>query len=333
MATRKFTAASPISWHELPSPDYLTAVYRHIGNISGMIFPPGLKGSQRLAAGMGFHLDPWERDEYVRLYQHVRDLIIQLDPAVIVLDMSLRPALDATRDLNRNFVILSPNALVDTIAADQPWGKSLWKYPATASGLAYPLEWKWVPLNMYLHVRFAIAYLVNQDEESRRAYYRSKGIQNHDHFLTIKDIPWITMTIPEAALPIAVPNGVTECGPVVLDVANVKDVNQELHGWLQRGPTILINLGSLMKYDESRAKIMAHTIQLVLQTTDVQVIWKFAKLGDYGDEFLRPLLRFKDNSRLRLSSWLEVEPAALLHSGQIVLSVHHGGANCFHEAI
>jgi len=130
MATRKFPAASPISWHELPSPDYLAAVYRHIGNISGMIFPPGLKGAERLAAGMGFHLDPWERDEYVRLYQHVRQLIVRLDPAVIVLDMSLRPALDATRDLNRRLVILSPNAVADTLVAGQPWGKLLWKYPA-----------------------------------------------------------------------------------------------------------------------------------------------------------------------------------------------------------
>lgn len=130
MAMRKFSAANPISWHELPSPDYLAAVYRHIGNISGMIFPPGLKGAERLAKGMSFHLDPWQRDDYVRLYQHIRGLIVQLDPAVIVLDMSLRPALDATRDLNRRFVMLSPNALVDTIATGQPWGKTLWKYPA-----------------------------------------------------------------------------------------------------------------------------------------------------------------------------------------------------------
>lgn len=95
-----------------------------------MIFPPGLKGAERLAKGMSFHLDPWQRDDYVRLYQHIRGLIVQLDPAVIVLDMSLRPALDATRDLNRRFVMLSPNALVDTIATGQPWGKTLWKYPA-----------------------------------------------------------------------------------------------------------------------------------------------------------------------------------------------------------
>lgn len=138
MVARDFPAARPISWHELPGPDYIVAVYRHIGNISGMIFPPGLKGAERQAAGMSFHLDPWETDEYLRLYRHVRRLVVELDPAVIVLDMSLRPALDATRDLNRAFVMLSPNAVADTIAAGQPWGKSLWKYPACVATLTKP---------------------------------------------------------------------------------------------------------------------------------------------------------------------------------------------------
>jgi 2-acylglycerol O-acyltransferase 1 len=109
------------------------------------------------------------------------------------------------------------------------------------------------------------------------------------------------MTIPEAALPLAVPDEVAECGFIVLDVADVEAESPELHRWLMQAPTVLINLGSLMKYDEPRAKVMAHTIQLLLQSTDVQVIWKFSKLGDYGDELLRPLHRCKDEGRFRLS--------------------------------
>lgn len=130
MGTRKFPSAKPISWHELPGPDLLSAVYQHIGNISGMIFPPGLRGIERLIAGMGFHLDPFEKEHYVQLYRRIHDLIIEIDPAVIVLDSSLRPALDAAVDLNRRLVMLSPNALIDTIGPRQPWGQALWKYPA-----------------------------------------------------------------------------------------------------------------------------------------------------------------------------------------------------------
>ncbi|KAI0545627.1 family 1 glycosyltransferase [Xylaria curta] len=337
LATRDFPATRPMSWHELPGPDYIAAVYRHIGNVSGMIFAPGLRGAERQAAGMGFHLDPWETDEYLRLYRHVRHLIVGIDPAVVVLDMSLRPALDATRDLNRRFVMLSPNAVADTIAAGQPWGRSLWKYPAQGSGLAYPLPWKWTPLNVYLHARFAVAYLMNSKERARRAYYESQGIQNHDHFLTIRDVPWITMTIPEAGLPLVVPDEVVECGPIVLDDVEAEgssEAQSELRRWLEKAPTVLVNLGSLFKYDEARARTMARIIELVLsESTAVQVLWKFARLGDYDDEFLRPLQQFGDDGRFRLSHWLDIEPPALLRSGHIVLLVHHGGANSFHEAI
>ncbi|KAI0149567.1 family 1 glycosyltransferase [Xylariaceae sp. FL1272] len=343
IAVRDFPAVDPISWHELPGPDYLDCVYRHIGNISGMIFAPGIKGAERQAAGMGFHLDPWEPNEYLRLYRHVKSLITKIDPAVIVLDMSLRPALDATVDLSRRLAILSPNAVADTIGAGQPWAKSLWKYPAQGSGLAYPLPWSLFPLNVYLHVRFAVAYLMNGGERSKRAYYESQGIKNHAHFLTIRDVPWITMTIPEAGIPLAVPDEVTECGPIVLDdvaeaVAGDGKGPQELRRWLERAPTILFNLGSLFKYDELRARIMARVIELVLieaesTARDVQIIWKFARLGKYDDEFLRPLQRFTDNGRFLFNQWLDIEPPALLRSGHIVLSVHHGGANSYHEAI
>ena len=190
-----------------------------------------------------------------------------------------------------------------------------------------------MPLNIYLRLRFAVAYLLDEESKSRRAYYQTKGIQNHEHFLTVRNVPWVTMTIPEAGLPLVVPKEVTECGPIVLDVAKVEDESQELHHWLNRAPTVLINLGSLMKYDEARAKVMAQTIHRVLQSTSVQILWKFTKLGDYSNDFLQPLQLLRDVDRFRLSNWLEVEPASLLQSGQIVLSVHHGGANCYHEAI
>jgi hypothetical protein len=95
-----------------------------------MIFAPGLKGINRLAEGMSFHLDPWRADDYVRLYGHIHGLITQVDPAIIILDSTLRPAIDAARDLNRRFAVLTPNALVDSLAPAQPWGKTYWKYPA-----------------------------------------------------------------------------------------------------------------------------------------------------------------------------------------------------------
>ncbi len=203
----------------------------------------------------------------------------------------------------------------------------------TGSALPYPIPWKLVPINIYLQLRFTLAYRFNSVADEIRAYYRTEGVQNQEHMFNLKNVSVITMTTPDTRLPFAVPQHVTECGSIVLDAEKVETVDPELYDWMRRVPTVLLNLGSLMKYDEARAHIMAQAIFLVLQSTDVQVLWKFSKLGRYSDDYLQPLQPFLDNGRLRVSNWLSVEPISLLQSGQIVLSVHHGGANSYHEAI
>lgn len=78
---------------------------------------------------------------------------------------------------------------------------------------------------------------------------------------------------------------------------------------------------------------MATAIENVLSNTRVQILWKFAKVGEYSDNFLDPLQQFVAWGRLRMDKWLSVDPTSLLETGDIVASVHHGGSNCYHEAI
>jgi hypothetical protein len=78
---------------------------------------------------------------------------------------------------------------------------------------------------------------------------------------------------------------------------------------------------------------MSTAIAEVLSKTDVQMLWKFKKFGDFSDEYLRPITPYIDNGRLRLVNWLNVDPASLLNTGDIVASVHHGGSNCYHETV
>ncbi|KLU82314.1 hypothetical protein MAPG_01387 [Magnaporthiopsis poae ATCC 64411] len=87
---------------------------------------------------------------------------------------------------------------------------------------------------------------------------------------------------------------------------------------------------------------MASALAVVLDKgpPGTQVIWKFRKLqlpegqAQYADDvFQAPLRRFIDQDRVRLPSWLTVDPTALLESGHVAVSVHHGGANVFNEAI
>lgn len=70
-----------------------------------------------------------------------------------------------------------------------------------------------------------------------------------------------------------------------------------------------------------------------MEHSNAQVIWKFNKRRDYSDDFLKPIQPYIDSGRVRISNWLEADPFSLLETGHIVASVHHGGSNCYHEAV
>ena len=80
---------------------------------------------------------------------------------------------------------------------------------------------------------------------------------------------------------------------------------------------------------------MANAMAQVLDTTDgkVQFLWKMRKHGEYSDDFLEPLRPHLESGRIRIVDWLKADPPALLESGAIAVSVHHGGSNCYHEAL
>ena len=169
-----------------------------------------------------------------------------------------------------------------------------------------------------------------------RQFLRDNGVKNPLDFIHAHrvDSPWITQAMREAAMPLEyLPPNVSAVGPIVLSLTSVQEQDAELEAWLEGGRTILINLGSIFKYSEERARLMAGALRGVLQQTDVQILWKLAKGGEYGDEFMEDLRVFINNGRLRVQSWLTVDPAALVQSKHVVASVHHGGSNCYHEAL
>jgi hypothetical protein len=78
---------------------------------------------------------------------------------------------------------------------------------------------------------------------------------------------------------------------------------------------------------------MSVAIAEVLSKLNVQILWKFNKMGEYPDDSLLPLRPYLDGDRVRMPSWLIADPSSLLETGDIIASVHHGGSNCYHEAI
>ncbi|KAI8945167.1 hypothetical protein F4801DRAFT_594345 [Xylaria longipes] len=286
--------------------------FRAVGrDPSNAIHPPGWAGIGKLCKDMQLYVSPWTGEDHLDIYEQVKRTIHTVNPAVTVLDISLGPAIDATNDGNRLHAIISPNTLIESFLAEQPWGKVFWKYPALGSGLPYPLK-------------------------EKQAFLKSKGLTNPINFLRLHrpDVPWLSQTMPGASIPVdVVPQNVTCTGPMTLSLGTVADQDMELATWLEGAPTILVNLGSGFEYSEARAVTMAQALAKVLQDINVQILWKILKGDDYGDQYMEPLLPFVNNGRFRVERWLAADPPALLESGHIIASVHHGGSGCYHEAL
>jgi hypothetical protein len=204
------------------------------------------------------------------------------------------------------------------------------------SGYEFPLPWRKIPSNAYLILRLIYAVVMSPSVKAKREILTAKGIAEPLDFFEIRhtDVPWLLMAFPQGSIPVDyIPPHVTCCGPIVRDLATVQEQDKHLHKWLKRADTILVNLGSQVKYNERRAVAMAEALATVLEKTDAQVLWKFRKLYEYDDGFLKPLKKYVDNGRLRIEAWLSVDPFSLLKSGHISVSVHHGGANCYHETL
>ena len=164
----------------------------------------------------------------------------------------------------------------------------------------------------------------------KRSYLKRHGIANPFDVTSLyhEDYLWLSPAMREADFPLSViPPSVIHCGPIFLSVALAADQDPELTSRLE------INLGSWANYDENGALEMARAIKALLSNANVQVLWKFNKRRDYGDDFLKELREEVANGRLRLESWLKVDPASLIETGNIILSVHHGGSNSYHGAV
>ncbi|KAM6534453.1 hypothetical protein FALCPG4_004090 [Fusarium falciforme] len=330
------TKSKPVIWHELPPPGIVAAYLRSFGSVAGLMNVPGLKGIKRAVKDIQTVAAPWDAEEHWILYKTIFDVIKEVDPAVVILDILFKPAIEATQDLNYKHIFVTPNSFVDTCVHKEPWAAMLWKFPSTGSGYPFPLPWHLIPANIFFEIRIDYAIIFGLRARSMVPYLKEKGIKNPIDSLAWDrpDVPLLSGTIPEANLPLhAVPENAKYCGPIVLETAPLKEQDAEMAEWLSKAPTILVNLGSGVRFDETQARSMVQAFVPVLEKTDVQILWKMNKHGEYDDSFLQPVKQHFDSRRLRIESWIKADPTSLLATGNVKLAVHHGGANCYNEAI
>jgi hypothetical protein len=122
--------ASRVNFHVLTSGPSLTATQNTKGfSTGGMMHAPGIRGLTGALRTIRQCITPWTGPDYLALYHEIRGVVETIDPIVVVVEPLFAPAIDAVRAMDRQQVILTPNAISDTIGAKQSWGAVLWKYP------------------------------------------------------------------------------------------------------------------------------------------------------------------------------------------------------------
>ena len=210
------------------------------------------------------------------------------------------------------------------------------------SGIPYPVPWSRIPENILLNIYYVLSLSFMTAYREKQAYVKSQGLSDPVNPLKLHrpDAPYFSQSLLEAARPVdVVPQNVTCTGPITLRLASAAEQDPELAAWLERAPTVLVNLGGAFKYTREYALAMAGGVAGVLEGTEVQVLWKFAALdGDgievaFDGEVKALVQKYIGSGRLRVEKWLGADPTSLLETGHVVASVHHGGAGCYHEAV
>lgn len=127
MARVRIPAASDIIFHELQGLTFAEAIVKE-GRL--FISPPGWTGIATLAEHIQLWISPWHVEDHLQMFEELTAIIEAVNPAVVVLDPWFRPAIDTTRQKNRQHAFISPNTLVDHFLGSQPLWNILWKYPA-----------------------------------------------------------------------------------------------------------------------------------------------------------------------------------------------------------
>lgn len=91
----------PFTFHSFNTSSQAIVFDRNFGSEEALISAPGLQSVRRFTSNVEKFFIPWAVDEYFTIFSKTTDLINTIDPAVVVLDSLLPPAIDATRQADR----------------------------------------------------------------------------------------------------------------------------------------------------------------------------------------------------------------------------------------
>ncbi|KAF7122627.1 hypothetical protein CNMCM5793_000652 [Aspergillus hiratsukae] len=331
---------SRIYFHPIRGPSN-TDVFIRTGK-RGAFHPPGYSGAVLGFQSLCEDIWGWTEDEYVDIYQCCMEIIKAVQPSVIAADFFFLQGRDAAYNAGYTAILINTTSLTHIVLGLQPHSAALWKYPLPGTGFPYPLPAHLIPFNTLAVLKTAKMY----HGSGRRREIREWRIRHKIHGRFPFADAWrpdrfhLSPALKELDWPMDVPDNILPCGPILLPTASVEKQDPELASWLRKAPTVLINLGTLYAPDPKVAENIARGLKMFLTAwkgDKVQILWKLPKHPHDEEnvyaESIKPLQAEVETDSARIRPWFEVEPMAMLQTGQIVCSVHHGGANSWYEAI
>lgn len=305
---------------------------------------------------------PWTGPEFVNIMQSVLKILSQVEPDAIAVDPAFSPALTALRHAKAKFLVLSPNTIKDFAMPHQPNGEALWKYPCTGTPHQFPLPLIMIPSNIFLILLALLcSALFDSHRRSIHAYVEqafpgAKLTTLNDLSLRPEEleVKFLVANLAEIEFPLAnIPQHIVPCGPMIRPALRVEEVDKNLATWLGRAPTIYINLGTHLFFDEEFAGEMAKGVKILLDYSrsvewrdltgrlkGLQVLWKLNNTAGDKEGLKGPWAAVRrilghevDKDLVRVVEWIEAEPTAVLEAGTVICAVHHGGANTFLETV
>lgn len=332
-------------------------------------FPPGIRGaSKTYRITLPAIATTWDEQEYMMGYESCIDILRFTSPDLIVIDPLMSQGLEACKAVSRDCVVLSPNTFQEICKKQQPLFTQLCRWPAyvspkgilsfkltsrsVSSAFPYPVPWHLIPANIFLKIMLLWILITSPKVKEMITWRKSRGLPKLSPVFNVweKQNQYLLVSTPETDYPCYVPPNVTPCGPILLPVQSVSDQDPKLQAWLEGAPTVLINLGSHIRMDDEMAKQFSLGLKVVLEKIpNAQVLWKLKTTGGLSvsrakaasgfsgtgatQESLEAIAPYISTGRVKVVEWLSVDPLAVLQSGHVVCSVHHGGSNSFHEAL
>ncbi|ESZ94616.1 glycosyltransferase family 1 protein [Sclerotinia borealis F-4128] len=296
----------------------------------------GLREAWRIYAKIPSVLSSYTPDEYVKGVNSCVEIVKSVNPDGIVMEKLCAQGFDACALLGKKTISITPNSFKDTLAQAQPNGFPLWGLAVECSGFGFPLPWYLIPFNIILMIRLIIIVVTSPTIKAIEAGRKEAKIPGQYPFFVpySKDIHYLLPTAREIDLKLPyIPENITTCGPLTLPSYPLSKTDPELLEWLEKKPTVLVNLGSHVNGNVESNRNIATGIRILLaKNTNMQVLWKLKPSASNFDPAIKEILA-PVAGQVRLVKWLDAEPISILRSGHIIVSVHHGGANSYYESI